>query len=77
MTKRSSRKRRSPAVGDRERDEMLDMLLAYDRGVVEFSMGLYNVGGRDRDAIREQNRRLHDAVRKSASDLRSRPSAKP
>ena len=42
---------------------MLDILLALDRAVVEVSMHLYNLPPRDRFAMREQNQRLHDAVR--------------
>ncbi len=43
---------------------MLDTVLAFDRSLVEFSMGLYNVPRRHRAAMREQNRRLHHALRK-------------
>ena len=42
---------------------MLDILLAFDRSVVEFSMRLYNIPRRDRVAMREQNRCLHHALR--------------
>jgi hypothetical protein len=44
--------------------QMLDVLLALDRMVVEVSMHLYNVERRDRTRIRGNNRRLHAAVRK-------------
>jgi hypothetical protein len=44
-------------------DQTLDILLALDRSMVEFSMGLYNVPRRDRALMREQNRRLHRALR--------------
>ncbi|HEX4785285.1 MAG TPA: hypothetical protein VH350_13155 [Candidatus Sulfotelmatobacter sp.] len=44
-------------------NEMLDMLLALDRMLVEVSMRLYNVPGRERSTVRKQNRRLHAAVR--------------
>lgn len=44
-------------------NEMLDVLLALDRMLVEVSMRLYNVPGSDRSTVRKQNRRLHAAVR--------------
>jgi len=43
--------------------EMLELLFALDRSVVEVSMQLYNVDRSDRRTMRVQNRRLHDAVR--------------
>ncbi len=66
MTKRNKAKRRESRSllshrGDP--DGMLDILLALDRSMVEFSMGLYNVPRRDRALMREQNRRLHRALR--------------
>jgi hypothetical protein len=48
-------------------NRMVDILLAFDRVVVEFSMNLYNVRPRERVAIREQNRRLHHAFRERLS----------
>lgn len=44
-------------------NEMLDVLLTLDRMLVEVSMRLYNVPGRERSTVRKQNRRLHAAVR--------------
>ena len=44
-------------------EELLEILSACDRGVVEFSMGLYNVPRRDRAAMRRHNRRLHRALK--------------
>jgi hypothetical protein len=44
-------------------NQVLDILLAFDQSVVECSMRLYNVPRRDRVAMREQNRRLHHALR--------------
>jgi hypothetical protein len=66
MTKLNRSKRRESRDllthrGDPEK--MLDILLACDRSMVEFSMGLYNVPRRDRALLREQNRRLHRALR--------------
>lgn len=52
-------------AGIREYDsrKTLDLLLALDRVVVETSMRAYKISRRDRLIMREQNRRLHDAVR--------------
>jgi len=47
--------------GDPKR--ILDILLAFDRSMVEISMGLYNVPRRDRALMRRQNRRLHRALK--------------
>jgi hypothetical protein len=43
--------------------EMLEILLALDRSVVEVSMQLYKVDLRERQKMRSQNQRLHAAVR--------------
>ena len=60
--KRHSRiSRNKPAINP---SQMLDVLLALDRMVVEVSMHLYNVERQDRSQIRHSNRRLHAAVRK-------------
>jgi len=60
--KRHSRiSRNEPAINP---SQMLDVLLALDRMVVEVSMHLYNVERQDRSQIRHSNRRLHAAVRK-------------
>jgi hypothetical protein len=72
VIKQSPLKRRN--AGERvlhrlELQKMLDILSACDRGVVEFSMGLYNVPRRDRARMRQQNRRLHRAVRKFLPQL--------
>ena len=55
--------------GDRVRNErdsrnMLESLLALDQALVELSMHLYNVPGRERSVLRLQTRRLHRAVRR-------------
>jgi hypothetical protein len=52
--------------------QMLDVLLALDRMVVEVSMHLYNVKRQDRSKIRHSNRRLHSAVRKQLPRLLKR-----
>ena len=54
----------SPNQAEMDPTQMLDVLLALDRMVVEVSMHLYNVERRDRTRIRGNNRRLHAAVRK-------------
>lgn len=43
--------------------EMLEMLLALDRSLVEVSMQLYNVDRRSRSEMRRDNQRLHTAMR--------------
>ena len=67
MTRYNKEKRkkllaRSASVQDL--DHLLDILLALDRSVVELSMHVYNVPPRHQLAMREQNRCLHEAVRK-------------
>ena len=54
-------------------DQMLEILSAFDRGVVELSMGLYNVSRHDRMLMRQQNRRLHRALRKCLPRLLKPP----
>ena len=66
MNKRETakqRKSRNQVLHRIELDQMLDVLSAFDRGVVEFSMGLYNLPRRERVIMRRQNRRLHRALR--------------
>ena len=66
MTKLNRAKRREsidPVTHRGDPNQTLDILLALDRSMVEFSMGLYNVPRRDRALMREQNRRLHRALR--------------
>lgn len=57
------RKTPAPMLQRAELDKLLEILSACDRGVVEFSMGLYNVPRRDRAMMRRQNRRLHLALK--------------
>jgi hypothetical protein len=45
-------------------NKALDILLALDRVVMEFSMNAYNIPRRERRVLRKQNQRLHRAVRK-------------
>lgn len=63
QNKREWHKLRSQVLSQRDPNEMLDVLLALDRMLVEVSMRLYKVPRRDRFAMRKHNRRLHDAVR--------------
>ncbi len=44
--------------------KLLNMFLELDRLVVEHSMRLYKVPHRQRFVVREQNRRLHNAIRR-------------
>jgi hypothetical protein len=67
MTRQNERKWREwhrRAIAASDPGEMLDMLLALDRMVVELSLRVYKVSRRERSLMREQNRRLHRAVRK-------------
>ena len=67
-------KLQSLALGGTDAEQMLDLLLALDRMLVEVSMRLYNVPRRDRRTMRKQNRRLHAAVKQHLPRLLS-PSA--
>ncbi len=53
---------------------MLESFLALDRALVEFSMYLFDVPGRERLVLRVQNRRLHRAVRRSNATLHQQSS---
>lgn len=70
MTQRDKRNwrlsREEPAI---DPTQMLDVLLALDRMVVEVSMHLYDVKRHERSTIRRNNRRLHAAVRKQLPRL--------
>ena len=62
--KREAGKLRSQTLSQHDPKEMLDVLLALDRMLVEVSMRLYKVPRRERFTMRAQNRRLHAAVRR-------------
>ncbi len=62
--KRGARKLPALSPQATDLDNLLDILLALDRSVVELSMQIYNIPASHQLAMREQNRRLHDAVRK-------------
>lgn len=59
--RRSRTKNPVPSTGDLK--QVLELLFAFDRSVLEFSMSLYDVPSSDQDIMREQNRRLHHALR--------------
>jgi len=61
--KKNWRKLHNQVLSQRNSNDMLDVLLALDRIVVEVSMRVYNVSRRDRLTMRKQNRYLHEAVR--------------
>jgi hypothetical protein len=63
------RKASTPTLHRAELEKLLEILSACDRGVVEFSMGLYNVPRRDRAIMRRQNRRLHRALKSHLPQL--------
>lgn len=56
----------------RDAKRPLEVLFALDRMVVEVSMQLYNVDGRDRARMRRENRRLHAAMRQHLPALLKR-----
>jgi hypothetical protein len=75
MTKRRTPRRSRtsnpvPSTGDLE--QMLEVLFAFDRSVLEFSMSLYDVPSSDQDILREQNRRLHRLSEKGCPGFWSR-----
>lgn len=61
--KQSWRKMHSQGVRATDLDKFLNAFRALDRTVVEISMNVYKVPRRDRAAMLEQHRRLHDMVR--------------
>ena len=67
MKQRDQKKRRkvvNKASSQNDRSNLLDVLLALDRTVVETSMRKYEVPQSERAAIRAQQRHLHNAIRK-------------
>jgi len=75
-SKRGWRKLRHQVPSQPDPSEMLDVLLALDRMLVEVSMRLYNVPRHDRHTMRKQNRHLHAAVREHLPRL-LKPSRRP
>lgn len=58
-----ARRQRDPLLDQKDPAEMLEVLFALDRMLVEVSMRLYKVPRRDRFTLRAGNQRLHDVVR--------------
>lgn len=54
---------KNQTVPENDPGEMLEMLFALDRSLVEVSMQLYNVDRRSRSEMRRDNQRLHTAMR--------------
>lgn len=67
--KQSWRTLRSRSTRAKDFDEFLNLLRSLDRTVVDMSMNIYNVPRRDRPAMLEQHRRLHDMVREQLSAM--------
>ena len=65
MTQQDKRKWRELGnqTSEGEIKKVLDIFLTLDRIGVEHSMRTYKIPRRDRFILREQNRRLHNAVR--------------
>jgi len=70
--KRNQHKMRSQPLHEADPRQMLDVLLALDRMLVEVSMRLYNIPRHDRLTMRKQNRHLHAAVREHLPRLLKR-----
>jgi hypothetical protein len=62
--KRKLRELCDQATTETDPVRLLNMFLELDRMVVERSMHLYKIPHRQRFIVREQNRRLHDAIRR-------------
>lgn len=57
------RKSRSKTSSRRDSGNVLDAFQVFDRMLMEFSMGVYNLPRRERLILRRHNERLHRAVR--------------
>ena len=62
-------KARSRSTGPTDLDKLLSLLRSADRTVVEMSMKIYKVPRRDRAAMLQHHRRLHDVVREQFSAI--------
>ena len=69
MTKREQNRVRQPDYRWGDPRQMMDVLLALDRMLVEVSMRLYNLPRHEQSAMRKQNRHLHRAVREQLPHL--------
>lgn len=54
-------------------DKLLNALRTLDRIVIEISSRIYKIPPRERAAMREQNRRLHHAIREHLSQFLFQP----
>jgi signal recognition particle GTPase len=70
--KRERRLCRGSGLQSTEFNRLLDLLLYLDRTLVEISMRLYGVPEQHQLAMRAQNQRLHDAVRRRMPSVMSR-----
>ena len=61
--RRKWRTLRNQAFRENDPKKALDLFFALDRRLVELSMSVYNIPRPERFKMREQNRRLHQAVR--------------
>ncbi len=71
--RQSRGKSRSRIVRASDVEKLLNTVRALDRTVVEISMHIYKVPRRDRAAMRERHRRLHDSVRERLPRLLAQP----
>lgn len=69
QNERKWRALREQVIREGDPNEMLDILLALDRMVVELSLRVYKIPRGDRFLMREHNRRLHEAVRENLPRL--------
>jgi len=67
------RKLRSHGVRASDVDKLLDVLRELDLIVVEISTRIYKIPRRDRAAMRERNRRLHETIREHLSQFLYEP----
>ncbi len=63
------RKARKEGIRPADVDQLLEVIRVLDRGVVEISMHIYQVPRRERALLREQHRRLHEAIRERLPDF--------
>jgi hypothetical protein len=73
QTNLKPRKFRQPSTVIYDAETLLDTLLVLDRTVIELSMCLYNVPAGHQPAMREQNQRVHDAIKEDFRLLLSAP----
>lgn len=69
MTQREQKRSHTSHHRGTDPRQMMDVLLALDRMLVEVSMRLYNLPQHEQSAMRKQNRHLHRAVREQLPRL--------